>query len=147
MSKRVVVGSDHGGYIYKEMIKKHLMRHGYEVIDVGCSDETSCDYPDFALPLAQLVVEDDLKGILVCGTGIGMSIAANKVEGIRASLCSDTFSAKMTRLHNDSNILCLGQRVIGEAIALDITDTWLGSGFEGGRHHIRVEKIMKMEEK
>lgn len=146
MMNKIIIGSDHGGYEYKEIVKDHLSKLDYEIVDVGCHDKLSCDYPDIAASLASQM-SDDTKGILICGTGIGISIAANKCDGIRASLCNDVYSAKMTRLHNDANVLALGQRVIGEGLMLEIVDVWLNTGFEGGRHLNRVNKINMMEEK
>ncbi len=143
---KIAIGSDHGGYRYKQTLLSHLKEKGYEVEDVGCFSEASCDYPDFAFPVADKVAEKSVDcGILICGTGIGMSIAANKVKGVRASLCHDVFSAKMTRRHNDSNVLCMGARVIGEGLMLEIADAYLASSFEGGRHSHRLEKIAARE--
>ncbi len=138
---KIIVGSDHGGFSLKTIITAHLQQQGIEVEDVGCYNEDSCDYPVIAKDVAKKVLLTAGKGILVCGTGIGMSIAANKFRGIRASLCSDTYSARMTRKHNDSNILCLGERVIGPGLALDIVDEWLVTEFEGGRHERRVNML------
>lgn len=139
---KIAIGSDHGGFRLKEAIVKHLRGLNIEFQDFGTYDEESCDYPDYAKKVASAVADGEFnKGILVCGTGIGVSIVANKIKGIRAALCSDTFSARAARAHNDANILCLGQRVIGEGLALDIVDVWLESEFEAGRHKIRVEKI------
>lgn len=139
---KVAVGSDHGGFEYKAKIIDYLKEHNFEYEDVGTFTKESCDYPIIAKKVANKVVSGEAdKGILICGTGIGMSIAANKVKGIRAALCSDTFSARATRAHNNSNILCLGERAIGECLALDIVDVWLHTEFEGGRHQRRIEKI------
>lgn len=139
---KIAIGSDHGGFCYKKTITDFLKSKGIEVIDIGTYTQESCDYPDIARKVASKVTSCDVdRGILICGTGIGMSIAANKVHGIRASLCGDTFSARATRAHNDSNILCLGERVIGESLALDIVDVWLNTEFEGGRHQRRVDSI------
>lgn len=139
---KIAIASDHGGFRYKELIINHLQSKNIEVIDYGTNSEQSCDYPVFAKLVANDVAKNPThKGILICGTGIGMSITANKIKGIRAALCSDTFSAKATRAHNDSNILCLGQRVIGEGLALDIVDIWLNTSFEGGRHQKRIDNI------
>lgn len=145
--KKIVIGSDHGGFKYKQLIKEHLSANDYEIIDVGAVDEQSVDYPDIAKSLSEIVVKEDIKGILICGTGIGISIAANKQDGIRAALCNDEYSARMSRAHNDSNVLALGQRVIGDGLMLSIVDSWLAAEFEGGRHANRVEKISKLEEK
>ena len=144
MAEKIIIGSDHGGFKLIIDVKNHLIEQGYEVIDVGCMTEDSCDYPPIAKSVAEKVLETKSRGILVCGTGIGMSITANRYEGIRASLCSDTFSARMTRAHNDSNILCLGQRVVGAGLALDIVDIWLKTSFEGGRHQRRIDMIERV---
>ncbi|MDU5109015.1 MAG: ribose 5-phosphate isomerase B [Clostridium sp.] len=146
--KKIAVGSDHGGVELKEEIKKFLNGEGYEFKDFGTNSTESCDYPDYALPVAEAVAakEYDL-GILVCGTGIGIGIAANKVPGIRAALCSDTFSAHATREHNNANILTLGQRVVGPGLAIDIVKTFLNTEFEGERHQKRIDKISEIEKK
>ena len=138
---RVIIGSDHGGYNLKTDIIKYLIDNGYEVNDVGCYSLESCDYPIIAKKLAKEVLESGDKGILVCGTGIGMSICANKFKGIRASHCTDTFTARMTRMHNDSNVLCLGERITGSGLTLDIVKIWLDTDFEGGRHQRRVDML------
>lgn len=139
---KIVVGSDHGGFKLKNKITEFLRGKDITFEDFGTYDEESCDYPDIAKKIAEKVADKTFGlGIIVCGTGIGVSIAANKVKGVRAALCNDTFSAKMSREHNDANVLCLGQRVIGEGLALDIVDIWLNSEFEGGRHKRRVDKI------
>lgn len=139
---KIAIGSDHGGYRLKERVTEYLRGQNIQFKDFGTFDEESCNYPDIAKQIATEVANETFdKGILVCGTGIGVSIAANKIKGIRAALCSDTFSAKASRAHNDANVLCLGQRVIGEGLALDIVDVWLKSEFEGGRHKLRVDKI------
>ena len=139
--EKLYIASDHGGFRLKNEIKEHLRIQDIEAEDLGCYTSESCDYPDFAHKLAYRILEKGGRGILVCGTGIGMSIAANRHVGIRASHCTDTFSARMTRLHNDSNVLCLGERITGTGLALDIVDVWLRTEFEGGRHLRRVEKI------
>ena len=144
---KIVIGSDHGGYEYKQKIISHLEKLDYEIIDVGCHDKNSVDYPDIARDLATIVIQENIRGILICGTGIGISIAANKCHGIRAALCNDKFSAEMAMAHNNSNVLALGQRVIDENLALSIVDTWLDSKFEGDRHLRRVEKISNLEAK
>ena len=138
---KIIIGSDHGGFNLKTEIIEHLKAMGYEVQDCGCYNAESCDYPVVAKEVAKQVLETGCKGILICGTGIGVSIAANRFEGIRASHCTDTFTARMTRMHNDSNILCLGQRVTGVGLALDIVDIWLKTEFEGGRHQKRIDMI------
>jgi len=143
---RIALGSDHGGYILKEDIKKYLDEKGIEYKDFGTHSADSCDYPDFALPVARAVAAGEYnKGILICGTGIGIGIAANKVPGIRAALCHDTFSARASREHNNANILTMGERVIGRGLALDIIDIWINTEFSGGRHQRRVDKIHKIE--
>lgn len=139
---KIAIGSDHGGFEYKASIIKALQDKGYDVVDMGTYSPESCDYPIIAKKVARAIAKGDFeKGILVCGTGIGMSMAANKVKGIRAAVCGDTFSARATRAHNNANILCLGQRVVGEGLALDIVDIWLTTKFEGGRHERRVNMI------
>lgn len=145
---KIALGSDHGGYNLKEIVKKHLDEMNIEYKDFGCQGCNSVDYPDFALPVAESVASGEYdRGILICGTGIGMSIAANKVPGIRAAVCTETFSARMCRMHNDANILAMGERVIGPGVALDIVDAFLKEEFQGGRHSIRVGKIKNIEEK
>lgn len=145
---KIAIGCDHGGYQLKEEIVTYLKETGYEYKDFGTYSEESCDYADYAIKVAESVAakENDL-GILICGTGIGIGIAANKVPGIRAALCSDTFSAHATREHNDANILTMGQRVVGTGLALDIVKTFLNSKFEGDRHVKRIQKINEIEQK
>lgn len=144
----VAIGCDHGGYGLKVHILKYLEENNIEYKDYGCFDTSSVDYPDFALKVAEAVAGGEAeKGILICGTGIGIGIAANKVPGIRAALCHDCFSAQATREHNDSNILTMGERVVGPGLAVKITDIWLHTEFQGGRHAARVDKISKIEEK
>lgn len=139
---RIAIGSDHGGYEYKEQIVSHLKEKGYECVDVGTYSTDSCDYPVIARTVTTKITTGEAdRGILICGTGIGMSIVANKVNGIRAALCGDTFSARASRAHNNSNVLCLGERVIGINLAMDIVDIWLESKFEGGRHQRRVDMM------
>jgi ribose 5-phosphate isomerase B len=143
---RVAIAADHGGYKLKEEIKNWLSSMNIEAEDFGCSCEDSVDYPDYALPVAQKVAAGEFdRGILICGTGIGMSIAANKVPGIRCALVHDTFSARATREHNNTNVLAMGERVIGPGLALDIVKIWLETEFQGGRHERRVEKITQIE--
>lgn len=143
---KIAIGSDHGGYNLKEAIKKHLSEKGIQFYDIGTHSTESCDYPDYAIKTAQAVASGEYdRGILICGTGIGVCIAANKVKGIRAALCADTFSARMSREHNDANILCMGERVTGAGLAADIADEWLKGVFAGGRHTNRVKKIMDIE--
>ena len=147
MKRTIYIGADSAGYTLKEELKGHLAELGYEVIDCGTDSTASCHYPEFASAVAKSV-QSDLDGsfgILVCGTGIGMSMTANKYKGIRAAVCGDTFSAKMTRMHNDANVLCMGARVIGIGLAKDIVDLFLCSEFEGGRHAIRVNMIADVE--
>jgi len=145
---KIALGSDHGGYNLKQIVKKHLDELNIEYKDFGCYNCDSVDYPDFALPVAEAVaVKEFDRGIIICGTGIGISIAANKVPGIRAAVCSDTFSAKACRQHNDANILAMGERVVGQGVALDIVDEFLKGEYQGGRHAIRVGKITNIEEK
>ena len=142
----IVLGADHGGYALKEEIKAHLDSRGIAYRDMGTHTEESCDYPDIVVPVCQAVISGEAeRGILVCGTGIGVSMAANKIHGIRAALCGDCFSAKYTRLHNDANILCLGGRVTGPGLALEIVDLFLDTPFEGGRHQRRIDKIAALE--
>lgn len=141
MSNKIIIGSDHGGYRLKNEIIGHLNTLGYEVVDLGCYSSESCDYPPIAQAVAKEVIANNERGILVCGTGIGMSIAANRYKGVRASHCTDTFTARMTRMHNNSNILCLGERITGTGLALDIVDIWLNTEFEGGRHQKRIDMI------
>ena len=148
MAKRkIYIGADSAGYFLKEEMKKHISDMGYEVVDCGTDSDASCHYPIFAEKVCKAVQGelDSSFGILICGTGIGMSMCANKYRGIRAALCSDTFSAKMTRRHNDANVLCMGARVIGSCLAEDIIDMFLENEFEGGRHKTRVDMMMDIE--
>lgn len=139
---KIAIGSDHGGLQYKESIISKFNSEEFEFIDVGTYTPDSCDYPVIAKQVSEKVVNGEAdRGILICGTGIGMSIAANKVKGIRAALCGETYSARLTRQHNDSNVLCLGQRVIGESLAFDIVEIWLKTEFDGGRHQRRVDML------
>lgn len=143
---KIGIGSDHGGYDLKEIIKEHLKSEGIEVIDYGANSGESVDYPDYGQKVGEAVVSGECdRGIVLCGTGIGISIAANKVKGVRCALCSDPFSAKMARMHNDANVISLGGRVLGDALAKDIVDSWLKSEFEGGRHERRINKIADIE--
>ncbi|MBQ7046049.1 MAG: ribose 5-phosphate isomerase B [Clostridia bacterium] len=142
----IAIGCDHGGIELKNEICAYLKENGVDFKDFGINDKTSVDYPDIAFPVAQSVVNGECeKAILVCGTGIGMSMAANKVKGIRAAVCSDHFSAKYTRLHNNANVLCLGGRVIGPGLAIELVDLFLNTEFEGGRHKTRIDKIAAIE--
>ena len=145
---KIAIGADHGGFGLNEEIKKYLDENGYEVKDFGTYSTDSCDYPDYGLQVAEAVAAKEYEfGILICGTGIGIGIAANKVPGIRAALCSDTFSAHATREHNDANILTMGARVVGPGLALDIVKTFLNAKFEGDRHVRRLNKISEIEKK
>lgn len=142
----IVLGSDHGGFALKEEIKKHLENRGIAFTDIGCHDTNSVDYPDIAKAACEKIVSGECeKGLLFCGTGVGISIAANKVKGIRACCCSDAFSAKYTRLHNDANVLCMGGRVVSAGLAEMMVDLFLDTEFEGGRHQCRIDKITEIE--
>ncbi|MCM3652480.1 ribose 5-phosphate isomerase B [Metabacillus litoralis] len=145
---KVAIASDHGGITIRKEIISLMEELEIEYEDLGCECSTSVDYPDYAIPVAEKVASGEVdRGILICGTGIGMSISANKVMGIRCALVHDAFSAKATREHNDSNILAMGERVIGPGIAREIAKIWLTTPFEGGRHENRVNKIRLYEEK
>ncbi|MBC2579871.1 ribose 5-phosphate isomerase B [Clostridium sp. DJ247] len=145
---KIALGSDHAGLPLKKEIIKHLEAKGIEIKDFGTYTEASCDYPEYALAVSEQVVNKNYDfGILVCGTGIGISIAANKIPGVRTALCSDTFSAHACREHNNANILALGQRIVGAGLALDIVDTFLNAKFEGDRHQKRIDKITEIEKK
>ncbi|MBQ2675876.1 MAG: ribose 5-phosphate isomerase B [Clostridia bacterium] len=142
----IAIGCDHGGFDLQQKIMSHFEEKGIQYKNFGTYECKSVDYPDIALPVCKCVSSGEARlGILVCGTGIGMSIAANKVNGIRAAVCTDHFSTKFTRLHNNTNVLCLGGRVLGDAMALELVDLFLETQFEGGRHQTRVDKIMKIE--
>lgn len=142
---KIAIGSDHAGFELKEKIIKFLELNDNTIIDVGTKSKESVDYPDYSIQVTKLIQSEECdSGILICGTGIGMSIAANKQRGIRAALVSDVFTAKVTRQHNDTNVLCMGARVIGEDLAMTIVDTWLNSEFEGERHQKRLDKIDNM---
>lgn len=145
----IALGSDHAGFALKQEIIKHLEENHIEYKDYGTFNESSCDYPDFAEKTCAAVIDGSCKlGILVCGTGIGMSIAANKIKGIRAACCSDYFSAKFTREHNDANILCLGGRVVGAGLACELVDVFLNTPFSNGANHVRrLNKIVALESK
>lgn len=139
---KVIIASDHGGFNLKASVVAALKEKGVEITDFGPDSADSVDYPDYARPVAEKVASGEFdRGILVCGTGIGMSISANKVKGIRCALVHDTFSAKATRAHNNSNMLAMGERVIGPGLAQDIVDIWLSTDYEGGRHERRICKI------
>lgn len=143
---KIAIACDHGGYRLKNVLINEIKGQGYEVIDYGCYNEESCDYPDYASQAARAVASGECdKGVVVCGTGIGVSITCNKINGIRCALVHDVFSAKATRAHNDSNMLAMGQRVIGEGLALEILNAWLHTEYEGGRHDARIKKLMDLE--
>jgi len=144
---KIAIGCDHGGLEHKNAIVEHLKERGFEVSDFGIYEQVSVDYPDIASKVcASIVSGENERAILVCGTGIGMSIAANKVKGIRAAACSEHFSAKYTRLHNNSNVLCLGGRVIGVGTAIELADLFVDTDFEGERHQRRIDKITAIEQ-
>lgn len=140
---KIFLGSDHGGFNLKQKILKYLRESNFEAIDCGCFSTDSCDYPDFAKVVCKAALEQNCFGILVCGTGIGMSISANKIKGIRAAHCANSFEAKMSREHNNANVLCLGERVIGEALAFEIVEVWLKTNFSNEEKHLR--RINKIE--
>ena len=143
----IAIACDHGGLEPKETVKAHLQEKGYEVRDFGTNSTDSCDYPDFGAPAARAVAAGECeKGILICTTGIGMSLVANKIPGIRCGLCSDPLSASLTRRHNDTNVLAMGAGIIGSNLALEIVDVWLTTAFEGGRHPRRIDKVMALEQ-
>lgn len=143
---KIVIGSDHGGLNLKNFLYQYLKDKDYNITDIGVHTNDSCDYPDTAFKVAEAVSDNQYdKGILVCGTGLGMAIAANKVKGIRAITCSDCYSARMSVEHNNANILTLGERVIGQGLAVDIVDNWLNSNYDGGRHQNRLNKINNYE--
>lgn len=143
---KIAIGCDHGGFEHKNAIAEHLKERGFSVTDFGIYESKSVDYPEIALKVANSVASgENALGILVCGTGIGMSMAANKVNGIRAAAVSDHFSAKYTRLHNNANILCLGGRVIGVGTALELADLFVDTEYEGGRHQKRIDMITEIE--
>lgn len=145
---KVAIGSDHGGLDLKEAVISTLKELNLDYVDMGTHDRNSCDYPDFAQKVAEAVAAGECQqGILICGTGLGMSIAANKVRGIRAALCNEIFSAKMARAHNDANIMCIGARVVGAGVAQEIVKAYFGTAFEGGRHATRVGKIGALDER
>ena len=143
---KIAIGCDHGGLEHKNAIAEFLKTKGFEVSDFGIYEQVSVDYPDIAVKVCESIKSGESElGILVCGTGIGMSMAANKVKGIRAAACSDHFSAKYTRLHNNANILCLGGRVVGVGTAIELADIFVNTEFEGGRHQTRIDKVMSIE--
>ena len=143
----IAIGSDHGGFELKEHIKKYLTEKGIEIKDFGTHSEQSVDYPDCARPVCEAVLKEECeRGILICGTGIGISMAANKFKGIRAALCTNVFSAKMAKEHNNANIICLGGRVTGRELAFMIVDAFMDAEFQGERHAERIKKIHEIEE-
>lgn len=145
---KIAIACDHGGLNLKNAVKKYLVDNGYEVKDFGTDSTASCDYPDYALPAAEAVANGDCeRGIVICSTGIGVSIVANKVPGVRCAHCHDSYCAEFTRLHNNSNVLALGEKVVGVGYALKIVETFLKTEFEGGRHQRRVDKITEIEKK
>ena len=144
---KIAMACDHGAFEYKEEIKAMLTQMGHEVKDFGCYDTSSVDYPDMVVPACKAVAANEFdRGVILCGTGIGVSIVANKVKGIRCALVHDVFSAKATRQHNDTNMIAMGQRVIGEGLAIEILNAWLHTDYEGGRHDLRIQKMMALEE-
>jgi ribose 5-phosphate isomerase B len=145
---KIALGADHAGFELKECLRQFLTQEGHEVSDLGCYSSDSSDYPDFGSAVAQAVSTGACeKGILVCATGVGMSITANKVAGIRAALCHDLFTAEMSRRHNDANILAMGALIVSLKLGREITDKWLETPFEGGRHQRRVDKMMDLEKR
>lgn len=144
----IAIGSDHGGYELKGEVIKWFKENNYEYMEFGCMDGNSIDYPDVAEEVCAKILDGTAEyAILICGTGIGISMAANKINGIRAALCTDTYMAKYTRLHNNANTLCMGGRVLGAGAALEIVDTFLHTGFEGGRHQRRIDLLTDIENK
>ena len=148
MVSTIALGADHAGYVLKEALKGWLINHGYQVLDLGTHSTESVDYPDYAGLVAESVADHKVeRGLLICGTGIGMSIAANKVPGVRAALCADLYTARMSREHNDVNVLCLGARLTGRDLGREILEIWLDSTFAGDRHARRVGKITALEQR
>ena len=146
--KKIAIASDHGGFDLKESIIAFLLKKGWEIDNLGAPSTDSVDYPDYGIKLAEAIIDKKfVRGILICGTGIGMSVIVNRFPGIRGTLCSDVYTAKMSREHNDSNILIMGGRVIGPGLAIEILDTWLNTEFEGGRHQRRLDKIKNIDAK
>lgn len=145
---KIAIACDHGGLNLKNVVKKYLTDNGYEYEDFGTNSTDSCDYPDYALPAAEAVANGTCeKGIIICSTGIGVSIVANKVPGVRCAHCHDAYCAEFTRLHNDSNVLAMGEKVVGVGYALQIVEKFLTTQFEGGRHQRRIDKITAIEKK
>ena len=144
--KKLVIGCDHAAPELKAIVRDHLIERGFDVTDVGTHTTDSCNYPDYAHALCKKIQSGECElGILFCCTGIGMSMAANKHKGIRAACCSDTFSARLTRLHNDANVLCFGARVVGQGLAIDLVDTFIDAEFEGGKHQKRIDMFVDIE--
>ena len=144
--KKLVIGCDHAAPEMKNLVRDHLIARGFDVEDIGVHTTDSCNYPDIAHTLCQKIQSGEREmGILICGTGIGMSMAANKHRGIRAACCSDTFSARLTREHNDANVLCFGARVVGQGLALELVNAFVDAEFEGGKHKTRVDLITAIE--
>ena len=144
--KKLVIGCDHAAPELKAIVRDHLIERGFDVVDVGTHTTDSCNYPDYAHALCEKIQSGECElGILICGTGIGMSMAANKHKGIRAACCSDTVSARLTRLHNDANVLCFGARVVGQGLALDLADIFVDTEFEGGKHKTRIDMFAAFE--
>jgi ribose 5-phosphate isomerase B len=142
----IALGSDHAGFELKEYIKEHLTQKGYAVLDCGTYSKDSCDYPICARDTALKVASGECeKGIIICGSGIGVSISANKIEGVRAALCSEPVSAALSREHNDANVLCMGERLIGKLMAIEVVDAFLNASFDGGRHGRRVDQIKELD--
>ena len=144
--KKIAIASDHGGFELKESIITFLLKKGWEVDNLGAPSTDSVDYPDYGIKVAKAIIDKKfVRGILICGTGVGMSIVVNRFPGIRGTLCSDVYTAKMCREHNDSNVLIMGGRVIGVSLAMEILDIWLNTEFEGGRHQRRLDKIKEID--
>ncbi len=144
--KKIIIGCDHAAPDLKNVVRDHLIARGFDVEDVGVHTTDSCHYPDIARKVCQKLQSGEREmGILICGTGIGMSMAANKHTGIRAACCSDTFSARLTRAHNDANVLCFGARVVGAGLALELVDAFVDTAFEGGKHQTRIDMVMQIE--
>ncbi len=145
---KIALACDHGGLNLKNAVIEYLKENGYDFVDYGTNSTDSCDYPDFALPAAEAVAEKKCdRGIIICSTGIGVSIVANKVPGVRCAHCHDSYCAEFTRRHNDANVLAMGEKVVGTGYALKIVETFLNTQFEGGRHQRRVDKITEIEKK
>ena len=145
---KIAIGCDHAGINLKPVLIDYLEKHGYEYKDFGTYTKESCNYAEYGAAVAEAVASGEFdRGILICGTGIGMSIVANKVKGIRCAHCHDSFSARATRMHNDANVIAFGERCIGAGVMLDIVEAFLTTGFEGGRHHARIAKIKEIEDK